>query len=95
MNRVCFTNRLMLPNRNHSTMRQLKIVYSVYSITSGRQLLDSNVHSSTTGRAHISSTKQMLSNHEWSKILSKAEKIVGYPTSFLSLRYLVSDEGKR
>ena len=28
----------------------------------------------------------------WSKILSKAEKVVGYPTSFLNLRYLVSDE---
>lgn len=28
----------------------------------------------------------------WSKILIKAEKVVGYPTSFLNLRYLVSDE---
>lgn len=29
---------------------------------------------------------------EWKRILTKAEKIVGYPTSFLNLRYLVSDE---
>ncbi len=29
---------------------------------------------------------------EWEKIMTKAEKSVGYPTSFLNLRYLVSDE---
>uniref|UniRef100_A0ACB8GCQ6 Decaprenyl-diphosphate synthase subunit 2 n=1 Tax=Sphaerodactylus townsendi TaxID=933632 RepID=A0ACB8GCQ6_9SAUR len=28
----------------------------------------------------------------WSKVVSDAEKIVGYPTSFMSLRYLLSDE---
>lgn len=33
-----------------------------------------------------------LKTKEWKKILSNAEKIVGYPTSFLNLRYLVSDE---
>jgi hypothetical protein len=31
-------------------------------------------------------------NKEWLSILTKAEKVVGYPTSFLNLRYLVSDE---
>ena len=34
----------------------------------------------------------MVANRDLAKLLSKAEKIVGYPTSFLSLRYLVSDE---
>lgn len=28
----------------------------------------------------------------WSKVVSEAEKLVGYPTSFLSLRCLLSDE---
>lgn len=28
----------------------------------------------------------------WSKVISEAEKIVGYPTSFMSLRCLLSDE---
>lgn len=28
----------------------------------------------------------------WNKAVSEAEKIVGYPTSFLSLRWLLSDE---
>ena len=29
---------------------------------------------------------------QWSKAVSEAEKIVGYPTSFMSLRCLLSDE---
>lgn len=29
---------------------------------------------------------------EWNRVVSEAEKIVGYPTSFLSLRWLLSDE---
>lgn len=28
----------------------------------------------------------------WNKVISEAEKIVGYPTSFLSLKWLLSDE---
>lgn len=28
----------------------------------------------------------------WNKVVSDAEKIVGYPTSFMSLRCLLSDE---
>jgi hypothetical protein len=48
----------------------------------------------------ISSTKESRdklatktdSKNEWNRALSEAEKIVGYQTSFLSLRYLLSDE---
>jgi len=43
-------------------------------------------------KCNISFGKHLSSNNEWTKILSKAEKIVGYPTSFLNLKYLVSDE---
>lgn len=28
----------------------------------------------------------------WSKVIKEAEKIVGYPTSFMNLRWLLSDE---
>lgn len=28
----------------------------------------------------------------WSKVVREAEKIVGYPTSFMNLRWLLSDE---
>lgn len=38
------------------------------------------------------STSNIYLNKEWNNMLTKAEKVVGYPTSFLNLRYLVSDE---
>lgn len=37
----------------------------------------------------ITSTNKKL---DWNRAMSEAEKIVGYPTSFLSLRWLLSDE---
>ena len=40
---------------------------------------------------HISFWKSSDIN-DWSKAVSDAEKIVGYPTSFMSLRCLLSDE---
>ncbi|XP_055706743.1 all trans-polyprenyl-diphosphate synthase PDSS2 [Phlebotomus papatasi] len=33
-----------------------------------------------------------VQKHDWNRAVSEAEKIVGYPTSFLSLRWLLSDE---
>lgn len=36
-------------------------------------------------------TKQ-VPKHDWNRAVSEAEKIVGYPTSFLTLRWLLSDE---
>lgn len=46
-----------------------------------------------TGRRSLSffSGSQGSASH-WSKVVSDAEKIVGYPTSFMSLRCLLSDE---
>lgn len=43
---------------------------------------------------HVSSSKQKHTHArpDWNKAVSDAEKIVGYPTSFLSLRWLLSDE---
>jgi len=41
-------------------------------------------------RAFISWDRHKTS--DWSKAVSDAEKIVGYPTSFMSLRCLLSDE---
>lgn len=43
-----------------------------------------------------SSTQFGLAQHnakpDWNRAVSEAEKIVGYPTSFLSLRWVLSDE---
>uniref|UniRef100_A0A8D9EYP0 Decaprenyl-diphosphate synthase subunit 2 n=1 Tax=Cacopsylla melanoneura TaxID=428564 RepID=A0A8D9EYP0_9HEMI len=41
---------------------------------------------------HSSGTKHTHARPDWNKAVSDAEKIVGYPTSFLSLRWLLSDE---
>lgn len=35
---------------------------------------------------------QFTKKPDWNRAVSEAEKIVGYPTSFLSLRWLLSDE---
>lgn len=51
-------------------------------------------------KSHISTTVQVQekimvkteTKNEWNRALSEAEKIVGYQTSYLSLRYLLSDE---
>lgn len=38
-------------------------------------------------------TYRLKSNaREWSNAISEAEKVIGYPTSFLGLRCLLSDE---
>ncbi|XP_072408712.1 all trans-polyprenyl-diphosphate synthase PDSS2 isoform X2 [Chiloscyllium punctatum] len=44
----------------------------------------------TTCRSHM--LYSTVSPSSWTKVVSEAEKIVGYPTSFMSLRCLLSDE---
>lgn len=38
------------------------------------------------------SVAQHSTKPDWNRAVSEAEKIVGYPTSFLSLRWVLSDE---
>lgn len=52
---------------------------STRQITTASRMLDKMVLKSET-------------KNEWNRALSEAEKIVGYQTSYLSLRYLLSDE---
>lgn len=47
------------------------------------------VSSSSTQRGAVT---QHASKPDWNRAVSEAEKIVGYPTSFLSLRWVLSDE---
>lgn len=49
------------------------------------------VPSHTVGNDKIA-TKPTPPKHDWNRAVSEAERIVGYPTSFLSLRWLLSDE---
>lgn len=48
----------------------------------------------STGRFNYNAAGKLVHNQkpDWNKAVSEAEKIVGYPTSFLSLRWLLSDE---
>lgn len=47
------------------------------------------VNTCSTQRASVA---QHNSKPDWNRAVSEAEKIVGYPTSFLSLRWVLSDE---
>lgn len=49
-------------------------------------------HISFTMESREKLATKMEAKNEWNRALSEAEKIVGYQTSFLSLRYLLSDE---
>lgn len=43
-------------------------------------------------RPQRGSVAQQSAKPDWNRAVSEAEKIVGYPTSFLSLRWVMSDE---
>lgn len=61
---------------------------------SGTDVAVSNLREFTTGMSKYSAVGKLAPNQkpDWNKAVSEAEKIVGYPTSFLSLRWLLSDE---
>lgn len=59
---------------------------------SSSNLLKNETYLLLNEKLNYSISSNHLNNKEWTKILTNAEKIVGYPTSFLNLRYLVSDE---
>lgn len=73
---------------------------SFWSITARKCLLPALSSASTTtcNIRKVSSSSPQFAKHahgqkpDWNRAVSEAEKIVGYPTSFLSLRWLLSDE---
>lgn len=74
---------------------------SLSRLSSCKKLLIGNVqvgsikyfrHISSTSESREKLATKMVAKNEWNRALSEAEKIVGYQTSFLSLRYLLSDE---
>lgn len=46
----------------------------------------------STGNIKCSKLNPDQKKPDWNRAVSEAEKIVGYPTSFLNLRWLLSDE---
>lgn len=49
-------------------------------------------YASTSGSKLEKVATNAIQKPDWDRAVSEAEKIVGYPTSFLSLRWLLSDE---
>lgn len=72
---------------------------SLSRLYSTKKVFIDSITRSSYGR-NISTTSQLRekivvkteTKNEWNRALSEAEKIVGYQTSYLSLRYLLSDE---
>lgn len=54
--------------------------------------LNFSKHISSTSLNNVQNATKPIKRHDWNRAVSEAEKIVGYPTSFLSLRWLLSDE---
>jgi hypothetical protein len=69
----------------------LSRLFSSKKLLSGKQIQHFRHISSSKESREKLATKTDPKN-EWNRALSEAEKIVGYQTSFLSLRYLLSDE---
>ena len=72
----------------------LSRLFSLKALTSGLQMRQVQYlrHISSTLESREKLATKMDPKNEWNRALSEAEKIVGYQTSFLSLRYLLSDE---
>ncbi|CAH1105034.1 unnamed protein product [Psylliodes chrysocephalus] len=51
-----------------------------------------SVYTNSSRKSGSSSLQANTKKPDWNRAVSEAEKIVGYPTSFLSLRWLLSDE---
>lgn len=71
--------------------RKLLVNFNVKKLNYNIRHINVRLISSTMESREKMATK-METKNEWNRAVSEAEKIVGYQTSFLSLRYLLSDE---
>lgn len=63
------------------------VLYNIYKVNSVQKM---SFHSSRDNKFPVKDAANP--KPDWNRAVSEAEKIVGYPTSFLSLRWLLSDE---
>jgi hypothetical protein len=75
----------------NGTKRRSPPVNTEFKMLHNKMMILNNNHH-VPSIASFSTSASPRANKEWTTILNHAEKLVGYPTSFLSLRYLVSDE---
>lgn len=67
-----------------------KKFFATASCTNKQQAVE-NI-TSTNNKCATAAAGTYSKHHDWDRVVSEAEKIVGYPTSFLNLRWLLSDE---
>jgi hypothetical protein len=96
---VSIYNKVLLRNMSHISYIVRKRSEYVLSVSlvkecTGIDIAQSNPREFCTGRNRYNAAGKLAQNQkpDWNKAVSEAEKIVGYPTSFLSLRWLLSDE---
>uniref|UniRef100_T1JCC4 Decaprenyl-diphosphate synthase subunit 2 n=1 Tax=Strigamia maritima TaxID=126957 RepID=T1JCC4_STRMM len=70
------------------SMKSLNFVHCLASNKRKMSLLTSCVHQYTRSLSVMKSSNQI----DWNRVVSDAERVVGYTTSYLSLRCLLSDE---
>lgn len=86
----------MFSNKFHSILRKPR--YSYFLLNKCQSQVHSKAQFERKHEADLRlrkefSTKAATSQKpDWNRAVSEAEKIVGYPTSFMSLRWLLSDE---
>ncbi|XP_035914177.1 decaprenyl-diphosphate synthase subunit 2-like [Anopheles stephensi] len=76
----------VVPSRKVQLHPSATLLYSATAVSP-----DVRQFATSSGRQEKLATKS-VQKHDWNRAVSEAEKIVGYPTSFLSLRWLLSDE---
>ncbi|XP_037812017.1 decaprenyl-diphosphate synthase subunit 2 [Lucilia sericata] len=102
MNRVSFLARLTnkqqwrLFSNPTSITRNAGATFTLQQQTA-QKLQQQILRSVTTSPSHKVGNEKIVAKptppkHDWNRAVSEAERIVGYPTSFLSLRWLLSDE---
>ncbi|CAB0031016.1 unnamed protein product [Trichogramma brassicae] len=65
----------------------------LYSVVSADNKRAADLMMDQQSKHQVSYGKTIASQrHDWNRAVNEAEKVVGYPTSFLSLRWLLNDE---
>ena len=77
-------------SRLYSTKKIITNLVTRSSYERSQILCERRITTSVFTRDKLASKPE--AKDEWNRALSEAEKIVGYQTSYLSLRYLLSDE---
>ncbi|XP_055373304.1 all trans-polyprenyl-diphosphate synthase PDSS2 [Condylostylus longicornis] len=83
-------SKIIISSRNYIRYSNLSNRFVPLVCNAQGNILISRYFSSTNS---FNATKRApVPKHDWNRAVSEAERIVGYPTSFLSLRWLLSDE---